>query len=204
MLDLDIPFIVVSGAIGEDVAVDMMRRGANDYLLKDRLSRLGPAVRRALNEKKLRDQTRDAGKMLRASEVRFHAFMSHNPALAFIKDEQGRILYMNDTCQQAWGKALAECLGKKDRDLWPGALADRLEANDRSALEGGKEARMIEEISLPDGRVLHLLCFRFPFNDVDGRQLLGIVAVDISQQVRSERALSRELAAKEALVLELR
>ena len=41
-LDLDIPFIVVSGAIGEEVAVAMMRHGATDYLLKDRLARLGP------------------------------------------------------------------------------------------------------------------------------------------------------------------
>jgi DNA-binding NtrC family response regulator len=50
-LGLDIPFIVVSGAIGEDAAVAMMRQGATDYLMKDRLRRLGPAVRRARSEK---------------------------------------------------------------------------------------------------------------------------------------------------------
>jgi CheY-like chemotaxis protein len=47
---LEIPFILVSGSIGEDIAVDAMKRGAADYLLKDRLTRLGPAVRRALLE----------------------------------------------------------------------------------------------------------------------------------------------------------
>jgi DNA-binding NtrC family response regulator len=53
---LDIPFIVVTGTIGEERAVECMRAGASDYLLKDRLTRLGPAVSRALAEKELRDQ----------------------------------------------------------------------------------------------------------------------------------------------------
>ncbi|HEY7698924.1 MAG TPA: sigma-54 dependent transcriptional regulator, partial [Vicinamibacteria bacterium] len=53
---LDVPFIVVTGTIGEERAVECMREGATDYLLKDRLTRLGPAVTRALAEKELRDQ----------------------------------------------------------------------------------------------------------------------------------------------------
>ena len=202
-LGLDIPFIVVSGAIGEDVAVAMMRRGATDYLLKDRLTRLGPAVRRALDEKKLRDQTRQAEKALRASEVRFDAFMNHSPALAFIKDEHGRILYMNNTCEHVWGKTLAECLGKANHDLWPARLADQFAARDAAALGRGETSQLVEEASLPDGRDLHLLSFRFPFSDVEGRRLLGVVSVDVSEQVRSERALSRALAAKEVLLREL-
>jgi two-component system cell cycle sensor histidine kinase/response regulator CckA len=55
---LEIPFIIVSGSIGEEIAVDAMRRGASDYLLKDRLTRLGPAVRRALQEVAERNQRR--------------------------------------------------------------------------------------------------------------------------------------------------
>ncbi|TMI84556.1 MAG: response regulator [Bacillati bacterium ANGP1] len=51
---LDIPFIVISGTMGEEVAVDLMRRGAADYLLKDRLARLGPAVHRVLDQQRLR------------------------------------------------------------------------------------------------------------------------------------------------------
>jgi DNA-binding NtrC family response regulator len=49
---LSVPFIVVSGNIGEDAAVAMMQQGAADYLLKDRLVRLGPAVTRALQQNK--------------------------------------------------------------------------------------------------------------------------------------------------------
>ncbi len=69
--NLDIPFIVITGSISEEAAVECMREGATDYLLKDRLSRLGPAVARALAEKRLRDEKRRAEAALRESEERF-------------------------------------------------------------------------------------------------------------------------------------
>src|ERR1700720_62370 len=58
---LEIPFILVSANIGEETAVAAMRSGADDYLLKDRLARLGQAVERALERKRLRDQQRRNG-----------------------------------------------------------------------------------------------------------------------------------------------
>jgi DNA-binding NtrC family response regulator len=58
MQKLDIPFIVISGAITEDVAVEFMKRGASDYLLKDRMARLGQAVVRALEQRELREEKR--------------------------------------------------------------------------------------------------------------------------------------------------
>jgi signal transduction histidine kinase len=57
---LDVPFIVVSGHLSDEAAVECVKRGAADYLLKDRLSQLGPAVKRALDEKRLRDEARRA------------------------------------------------------------------------------------------------------------------------------------------------
>ena len=70
---LDIPFIVVSGAISEEVAVDCMKLGAADYVVKDRLARLGRAVAYGLEQKRLRDQARQAEEKLRESERRFRA-----------------------------------------------------------------------------------------------------------------------------------
>jgi response regulator RpfG family c-di-GMP phosphodiesterase len=58
--NLDIPFIVVTGSISEEVAVECIKQGAADYILKDRMTRLGPAVARALQEKKTRDEKRAA------------------------------------------------------------------------------------------------------------------------------------------------
>lgn len=59
-LGLDLPVIVVTGAMGEDVVADVMRRGAADYLIKDRLMRLGQAVRHAFDQRRLRDKQRRA------------------------------------------------------------------------------------------------------------------------------------------------
>jgi two-component system, cell cycle sensor histidine kinase and response regulator CckA len=66
----DIPFIVVSGTIGEESAVAMVKDGAADYLLKDRLTRLGSAITRALEEKRTREEKRQAEEALRESEAR--------------------------------------------------------------------------------------------------------------------------------------
>jgi two-component system, cell cycle sensor histidine kinase and response regulator CckA len=59
-LELDVPFIIVSGTVGEDAAVEAMRSGAHDYVLKDKLARLNPAVERELRQKNSRDQTKRA------------------------------------------------------------------------------------------------------------------------------------------------
>ncbi|AFZ30724.1 multi-sensor signal transduction histidine kinase [Gloeocapsa sp. PCC 7428] len=68
---LDIPFIVVTGSVSEEVAVECMKQGAADYLLKDRLVRLGEAIKQAVDQKNLRDQKRQAEIALQASEERF-------------------------------------------------------------------------------------------------------------------------------------
>lgn len=69
--DIDVPFIIVSGTISEEVAVECMKRGAADYLIKDRMRRLGPATSHALREKHLRKEKRRTEAALRESEARF-------------------------------------------------------------------------------------------------------------------------------------
>src|SRR5580658_130060 len=68
---LSIPFIIVSGTIGEEMAVAAMKKGASDYLLKDRLARLGSAVRHVLEQRKLLQEQQKAQEALRLSEERF-------------------------------------------------------------------------------------------------------------------------------------
>jgi DNA-binding NtrC family response regulator len=62
---LDTPFILISGTVGEDVAVDAMKHGATDYFLKDRIGRLGSAIGRALSQKRLQDERRQANEEIR-------------------------------------------------------------------------------------------------------------------------------------------
>ena len=67
---LDIPFLLVTGTLGEEAAVDCIKQGVSDFILKDRLKRLPVALTRALTEKALRDENQRAHEALRLSEMR--------------------------------------------------------------------------------------------------------------------------------------
>lgn len=94
---LDIPFIVLTGTISEEAAVEAMRHGAADYLLKDRLSRLGQAIERALHEKNLRDEKRRADQALRLSEEKFSkAFRISPDAILLYRQSDYYIIEVNE------------------------------------------------------------------------------------------------------------
>jgi PAS domain S-box-containing protein len=92
---LDIPFIMMSGAVSEQTAVDSMRAGAQDYVSKQNLTRLVPAVERELKEASGRRHKRAAEVALRASEARFHHLVDAMPMGLLLNDNDGRILYAN-------------------------------------------------------------------------------------------------------------
>ena len=92
----DIPFIVVTGSVSEEAAVACMRAGAADYLLKDRLARLGPAVGRALEQRRLRAQKRGAEEALRESEEKYRLLMTHAGIGISSWSPEGRLLLLND------------------------------------------------------------------------------------------------------------
>ena len=104
----DIPFIIVSGTIGEDQAVAAMKSGAADYLSKDRLGRLGPAVRHAI----------DAGDVRRANACAQVAARSCAAILdvaldgIFIVDEEDRITEFNRAAERMFGRTRADALGR--------------------------------------------------------------------------------------------
>jgi diguanylate cyclase (GGDEF)-like protein/PAS domain S-box-containing protein len=95
---LDIPFIVVTGAIGDEAAADCVKRGATDYLLKDRLARLGPAVVQALEQARLRDSRRGAEANLRESEERFRLMADDAPVMIWMSGPDGFRTFVN----QGW------------------------------------------------------------------------------------------------------
>jgi two-component system cell cycle sensor histidine kinase/response regulator CckA len=80
---LDVPFILVSGKVGEDTAAQLMKAGAHDFVLKDRLARLAPALLRELREVGARRLHREADAALRASEERFRLLVEHAQDVVF-------------------------------------------------------------------------------------------------------------------------
>ncbi len=88
--DPDLPFIINSGNIGEDIAVDAMRAGAHDYVMKSNLSRLMPAIERALRESVLRRLGRQAQRELEENEARFRAIVTNVPGVVFQLHADGK------------------------------------------------------------------------------------------------------------------
>ena len=101
----DIPFIMMSGAVNEATAVAAMRAGAHDYVSKENLTRLGPAIERELAEAASRRSKRAIELALRSSEERFHRLVEATPLALLISDMRGRITYFNRGAQRLLGFA---------------------------------------------------------------------------------------------------
>ncbi|MFW9806268.1 MAG: response regulator [Candidatus Thorarchaeota archaeon] len=89
--NLDIPFIIVSGTISDEVAVEMMHSGAHDYLTKNNLSRLVPAIKREIDEASQRRKRRDAEEALLESERKHRLLVESLSDIVFVLDSDGRI-----------------------------------------------------------------------------------------------------------------
>lgn len=105
----EVPFLLVSGTIGEEMAVEIMKQGAQDYLLKDRLARLGQAIEHALAESRLRKERRTANELLALRE-RALGEVSQG---VIICDEHRHIIYANPSFASISGYEQDEILGKK-------------------------------------------------------------------------------------------
>jgi len=93
----NLPFIIISGSIGEEAALEAMRLGAYDYLLKDRPDRLGQSVRNALEQKKLQVKTLKAQEALEASEAELRALFASMQDLVLVLDHEGNYLRIAPT-----------------------------------------------------------------------------------------------------------
>ena len=113
---LDIPFIVVSGKIGEEVAVEALKAGAHDYLLKDRLGRLAPAIERELRDAAQRRKRREADQALRESEERYRRLVESSPEATCIC-AAGYFVYVNPACVKLFGaQSPIDLIGKSFLD----------------------------------------------------------------------------------------
>ena len=92
---LDIPFILVSGTVGEGSAVDAMKAGASDYVMKNSLARLAPALERELKETAIRVEHRQAQRDLVQSELRLRTIIETEPECVKVVSQMGMLLEMN-------------------------------------------------------------------------------------------------------------
>jgi two-component system cell cycle sensor histidine kinase/response regulator CckA len=128
------------------------------------------------------------------------AFIDHSPAVAFLKNADGQMLYVNRTFEKTFQKPADQFLGKTDAELWPAEIAEQLRAHDRQVLATGQPLETIEHVPAPNGRLHTWLTFKFRVTAEQGDQYVGGMAVDITARVDAEKALNAERTLLRALI----
>lgn len=129
---------------------------------------------------------------LRESQQFFHRFMNNSPAVAFMKDEEGRYVYVNEPFENVFGKKLTYLRGKTSFDWLPESTARPTHESDMEILNTGSSQEIVETVPAVDGSLRHWLVFKFPMTDGEGRKFVAGVGVDITDRRRAQDALSQQ------------
>ena len=109
---LDIPLIVTSGAVGEEIAVKLLKSGARDYIVKGNWYRLAPAIKRELNESRMRIKKLQSEKAFQNSEKRFKVLTDLAPVGIYQANMSGEFVYVNDRWEKISGLSFHDSLGQ--------------------------------------------------------------------------------------------
>ncbi len=188
--DRTIPFLVVSGTVGEERAVETMRAGANDYVLKDNLTRLGPALNRELCEADNRRARKRSDEAMRASETRYRRlFEAAQDGILIVDATSGRILDANPFLAKLLGYCREELTGK---ELWEIGLFEDIEAN-KAAFRTLQDVGYIRYENRPllteDGRKIEVEFVSNTYDD-GGALFIQCNIRDITDRTLAEEALS--------------
>jgi PAS domain S-box-containing protein len=192
----DIPFIVVSGAIGEDRAVEMMRAGAQDYVLKDRIARLAPAIQRETREARSRRERRLAEERFREREEWLALAVGVTQLGMFDFYPQSRRLILSESGQRHFGlppdaetsyDAIIGGLHPDDRERIVGLLRKALDPK-----SGGEYSADYRAIGLTDQVERWLSAQGRVFFDPEGKPIRFVgVTMDITDRKRLEEQFAK-------------
>ncbi len=183
--DEDLPFIVVSGTIGEEVAVEMMRSGAQDYFLKTRLRLLVPAIEREIRDAKARRERKQALEQLRFSDAAFRSIQES----VIATDNEFKITHWNEVSERMYQVKASEAIGKNLFDIieipesYPGENRERIEHLEK---QGHAEEELIHRT---ESRELWVSIKVQELLKDNRREGWVALATDITQRRRAEEAL---------------
>jgi PAS domain S-box-containing protein len=187
----DIPFIIVSGGIGEDVAVAAMKAGAHDYVMKGNPARLLPAVERELREAEVRRKRREAEGLLRESELRYRSLWETSPDAVLLCSELGFIGFANPAAEVVFGYSGTELTGMAIAKLDPpggGGLGKALRVAAESE-PGGTNRTLVEGPAVrSDGKEI-LVEATSTRLELPERMWFVLIVRDITEKRRNEAEL---------------
>lgn len=161
-------------------------------IYKNRIAVAVQGIARDLTDRKRSERA------LRESQEFFHRFMNNSPAVAFMKNDEGRYVYVNEPFERVFGKKLAYLRGKTSFDWLPESTARSTHDNDMEILNTGISQEIVETVPAVDGSSRHWLVFKFPMTDGEGRRFVAGVGVDITDRRKAQEALAQQ-AEREAL-----
>jgi len=190
---LDIPFIFISGTFGEEVVAGALDLGANDFLMKDRLARLGTSVRHVLEQKYLRDEKKRSDAALFESERRLRSMMENMYLIAVMLDVNGNIVFCNDFLLKITGWERDKVLGNNWFDVFiPKELTDVKQLFQNAMQHGALPIHQENLILAKSGETRLINWNNSILKDVDGN-IIGTASIgeDITERKRVEEALRR-------------
>src|SRR5262249_9172331 len=143
----------------------------------------------ALTDSRDRQARRSAEARARLLETQFAMFMRNLPASSFIKDKDGRFVFVNPSFSAVAGLPVEQMLGKTTADLYKPDYVEAILANDRRVLEENQAIRNVERVNY-GSQDRFFLVTKFPIPEADGRgRMLGGIAVEITDRLQMEEAL---------------
>ena len=194
-----LPFIIISGSIGEETAVAAMRAGANDYVMKTNLPRLVPAVEREVRDAAERQERARTQKALLDLQAKFQTVFHESPDVLMVLDAHGSIRHVNRAVKRTMGYDEAFLIGQPFAVLWP----ERKRTTAQAVLDGVRQrgsAFYSGPLRRLNGSVcpIDLQASKVPW----GHEEATIVTLrDVTERQRAEQRLADE---KEQLAVTLR
>jgi PAS domain S-box-containing protein len=189
---LDMPFIIVSGGIGEDTAVAAMKAGAHDYLMKGNLARLVPAVTRELREAESRAARRQAEAALRESELRYRLLWETSTDAVILVDAESQIHFVNPAVETVFGYSPTELVGKNLTLLQPEDLRGSHTAGMQEyMLHGDPKVKHAPRETVGLHKDGHRIAIEIAFSEMELHHKRWLVAFirDITERKKAENEL---------------
>jgi sigma-B regulation protein RsbU (phosphoserine phosphatase) len=191
-IGLDLPFIIVSGGIGEDIAVAAMKAGAHDYLMKGNLNRLAPAVERELREASIRSDQKTAKRALQESEERYRLLWETSPDGVVLMDENCHMQFVNPAVEEVFGYPPDVLVEKPFSILQPERLRGLLRTKLEETLKAGAVRvrwRNLETIGLRNDKTEFPMEISMSDMELDGHRRFVCFIRDITARKKAEEEL---------------